>query len=210
MPNTRVRVKSAAVGGVVAAVLFYGTMRLLAVYAALTGQAESYNKVYGALGMLPVQLIGIVLLVASVVFFILELQHPGFGVPAAGGVICLLLGGWFLFEDAAQVSLLVLVPVAAGATAFFLVVLRAAIRMRRSTVEMRDDTMVGREGIVVRDLDPVGVVQVASEEWTAESTGPSLVRGTRVRILEMQKLKLTVEPLDAAGAAAGDAEGRQS
>ena len=162
-----------------------------------------------ALGMLPVQLLGVVLLVASVVFFIIELQAPGIGVPAVAGAAALLLGGWFLFEDTAQVSPLVLVPVAAGATAFFLVVLRAAIRMRRSSVEMRDDTMVGREGIVARDCDPVGVVQVASEEWSAVSSGEILVRGTRVRVIGVEKLRLTVEPLGAASAAApGDAEGR--
>jgi membrane-bound ClpP family serine protease len=38
-----------------------------------------------ALGMLPVQLIGVVLLVASLVFFVLELLHPGVGLPAIAG-----------------------------------------------------------------------------------------------------------------------------
>jgi membrane-bound serine protease (ClpP class) len=164
-----------------------------------------------ALGMLPVQLLGVVLLIASVVFFILELQAPGIGAAALAGAASLLVGGWFLFEDTAQISPLVLLPVAAGATAFFLVVLRAAIRMRRSAVEMRDDTMAGREGTVIRDCDPVGVVQVASEEWSAESTGGFLVRGTRVRVVGVEKLKLLVEPLSQpSAAAAGDAEGRHS
>ena len=51
-----------------------------------------------ALGMLPVQLIGVVLLAASVVFFVLELLHPGVGVPAIAGVVSLVLGGLFLFD----------------------------------------------------------------------------------------------------------------
>ena len=45
-----------------------------------------------ALGMLPFQLIGVVFLIASVVFFVLELKHPGVGLPAVAGIVCLVLG----------------------------------------------------------------------------------------------------------------------
>lgn len=164
-----------------------------------------------ALGMLPVQLLGVVLLLASVVFFVLELKHPGVGALAFGGVVCLVLGGWFLFEDQARVSPFIIVPVAAGATAFFLIVVRAAIRMRQSAVGMRDETLVGKEGVVVHDLAPTGVVQIASEEWTAEAVRGSFVKGDLVRVVAMDGLKLKVE---AAGApspvAPGGAEGRQA
>ena len=162
-----------------------------------------------ALGMLPVQLIGVVLLVASVAFFVLELKHPGIGLPAIGGVVCLVLGGWFLFGETARVSWLVIVPVAILAAAFFLIVVRAAIRMRRSSVEMRDESLVGQEGYVVNDCAPSGVVQIASEEWTAEAVRGNPVRGTRVRVVAMEGLKLKVEPVEtpSAAVASGD-EGR--
>lgn len=164
-----------------------------------------------ALGMLPVQLIGVVLLLASVVFFVLELNHPGLGALAVGGVVCLLLGGWFLFEDQARVSPFLIVPVAAGAAAFFLIVVRAAIRMRRSTVEMRDDTLVGKEGVVVNDLAPTGVIQIASEEWTAEAVRGTPVRGDHVRVVAVEGLTLKVEPVGAPTTAVpGGGEGRQA
>jgi len=164
-----------------------------------------------ALGMLPVQLLGVVLLLASIVFFVLELKHPGIGALAGGGVVCLLLGGWFLFQDQARISLFLIVPVAAAASAFFLVVVRAAIRMRHSTVEMRDDTLVGKEGTVVQALAPIGVVQIASEEWTAEAVSGSQVRGDRVRVVSMDGLKLKVEPVGAASPVVPDGvEGRQA
>lgn len=164
-----------------------------------------------ALGMLPVQLIGVVLLLASVVFFVLELKHPGLGAMAVAGVVCLVAGGWLLFEDYARVSPFLIVPVAAGAAAFFLIVVRAAIRMRRSTVEMRDDTLVGKEGIVVNDLVPTGVIQIASEEWTAEAVRGTPIRGDRVRVVEVEGLTLRVEPVGAATPAVpGGGEGRQA
>jgi membrane-bound serine protease (ClpP class) len=152
-----------------------------------------------ALGMLPVQLIGVVLLLASVGFFVLELLHPGVGLPAIAGVVCILLGGWFLFDSSVpgvQVSPLVIVPVAALAAFFFLVVVRSAMRLRHRKVITRDETLVGVEGTVVRDLGPVGVVKVAAEEWSAEAVRGNPRRGDRVRVVSLDGLKLKVEPVE--------------
>lgn len=155
-----------------------------------------------ALGTLPVQLIGVGLLAASIVFFVLEVLSPGVGVPAAGGVVALLLGGWFLFDSSVpgvRVSPLVLVPVAGFATLFFLVVVRSAVALRHRGVITRDETLIGREGVVVRDLDPRGIVQVASEEWTAEGAGTApaaLRRGDRIRVVAMDGLRLRVERVE--------------
>ncbi len=166
-----------------------------------------------ALGMLPVQLIGVLLLVGSVVFFVLELMHPGVGALAAGGVIALVLGGLFLFDSSVPgvaVSPLVIVPVTAFALFFFLVVIRSAIKLRTKKAITRDEQLVGRAGVVVRDLDPAGVVQVASEQWSAETAGGTLRAGDRVRVVGMQGLKLKVEPVDEpAPVASASAEGRE-
>ena len=55
-------------------------------------------------GVLPVQLIGVGLLVAAAVLMIVELNAPGFGLWGIAGTICLLLGGWFLYDRAGGVS----------------------------------------------------------------------------------------------------------
>jgi membrane-bound serine protease (ClpP class) len=151
-----------------------------------------------AFGMLPVQLIGIVLLIASVAFFVLELKHPGIGVPAIGGIVCLVLGGLLLFDRSiptAGVSLLVIVPVAVLAGAFFVFVVRAAVRMRGKRSVTRDETLVGQEGVVLQDLSPLGVVQVAAEEWTAEAVHGTAAKGDHVRVVEVSGLRLRVEPV---------------
>ena len=163
-----------------------------------------------ALGMLPVQLIGVVLLLASVVFFVLELMHPGVGLPAAAGVVCVILGGLLLFDTSVpgvEVSPLVILPVAAFAAFFFLIVVRKAIGLRKLKVSNRDEQMVGREGVVLQDLDPTGVVQVASEHWTASSVRGTPRKGDRVRVVQMEGLRLKVEPVEEPATAS--TEGRE-
>jgi membrane-bound serine protease (ClpP class) len=164
--------------------------------------------------MLPVQIIGVVLLVASVVFFVLELLHPGVGLPAIAGVVCLVLGGLYLFDTSVpgvSVSPIVIVPVAIFAALFFLIVVRAAMRLRHRGSTTRDEELVGLEGVVLSDLHPRGVVQVASEHWTAESVRGTPRKGDHVRVVEMEGLKLKVEPVEAPATAApeGQRGGRQ-
>jgi membrane-bound serine protease (ClpP class) len=167
-----------------------------------------------ALGMLPVQLIGVAFLLASIVFFVLEIMHPGVGVPAVAGVISLLLGGWFLFDASVpgvRVSPLVIAPVAGFAAFFFLVVVRSALQLRRKKVVTRSENLIGVEGTVIRDLAPDGVVQVASEEWSAQAIRGRPTRGQQVRVVAMEGLRLKVEPVEeAAPRAPAPAEGRHT
>lgn len=152
-----------------------------------------------ALGMLPVQLLGVVLLIASVVFFVLEIKHPGLGLPTAGGVVSLVLGGMFLFDpdvESARVSWWVLAPVAIFAGAFSTWVLRAAVKLWKRGPARTAADVVGEEGVAMTALAPSGVVQVAAEEWTAESLAGRIPKGTRVRVREIDGLRLKVEPAE--------------
>jgi membrane-bound serine protease (ClpP class) len=160
-------------------------------------------------GMLPVQLIGVVLLVASAVFFLLELKHPGLGLPTVGGLTTLVLGGLFLFNPSvpnARVSPWVIAPVAILAGAFFAFVVKAALDARRLPRSTGREPLVGAEGRVTSALEPRGVVQVASERWTAESTAGPLPAGTRVRVIRVEGLRVIVEPLKETSAV-GSGEG---
>ena len=84
-------------------------------------------------GVLPVQLIGVGLLVAAAVLMIVELNAPGFGLWGIAGTICLLLGGWFLYDRAGGVSVspAVLLATAAFVGVFFAIVLRKVLKVQR-------------------------------------------------------------------------------
>ena len=67
--------------------------------------------------------------------------------------------------------------------------------------------IVGSEGVVEDDLDPEGVVLVSSEQWSARSVAGPLPRGTRVRVVGVDRLRLDVEPIKEQATAVPLAEG---
>ncbi|MEX2552937.1 MAG: nodulation protein NfeD [Actinomycetota bacterium] len=149
-------------------------------------------------GMLPVQIIGLVLLAASVGFFLVELHAPGVGAPAIGGVVSLIAGGLLLFDRSvpgAQVSPGVIAPVAMGIALFFYFVVKAALKTRHLPQSVKSQAALGATGYATTDLAPGGIVHVAAETWTAEATGP-VAKGQKVRVIGVEGLRLRVEPID--------------
>jgi membrane-bound serine protease (ClpP class) len=160
-------------------------------------------------GFLPVQLAGVILLVLSAVFFLLELKHPGIGLPTVGGVITLVVGGLLLFNSAvpnARVSPWLLGGVAAALAVFFGFVVGAVLRARHLPPAAGIEGLEGETGVAIDDLNPSGRVRVLRENWSAESVGPPISKGSPVKVVEVKGLRLVVEPAGEAvrGTAPGD------
>jgi membrane-bound serine protease (ClpP class) len=156
-----------------------------------------------ALGMLPVDLLGVILLIASVAFFLLELKLPGTGIATGAGLAALIFGGLFLFDPSvpsARVSPWVIGPVALFAALFFIFVVRAAIRMRGKKTVSGTPRLVGQKGMVLTELNPSGIVQVAAEEWSAEAVREPVAKGRRIRVVGVEGLRLKVEAVEEARA----------
>lgn len=157
-------------------------------------------------GFLPVRLIGIALLVASVVFFVVELKVPGLGIWSLAGIASLILGGLVLFDPAGgvRVSPFAIVPVAGFMALFFGFVVSKALAMRHLPAAQGPEAIVGREGVVLAGgLDHEGVVRVAAEEWRATSPTGAIPEGARIRVVRLDGLVLTVEPVASEHAPAG-------
>jgi membrane-bound serine protease (ClpP class) len=149
-------------------------------------------------GLLPVRLIGIVLLIASVVCFVIELKAPGLGIWGLLGLVFLLLGGWFLYDRAGgvEVSPWTLGGVAIFAGVFFGIVVAAALKIRHEPSAW-NRTVIGREGVALpAGIGPKGgIVRVDAEEWRAVSPSGQIPGGAKIRVLSLDGLVLTVEPL---------------
>jgi len=149
---------------------------------------------FASFGMLAVELLGVVLLIASVGFFLLELKVPGVGLATAGGLASLVIGGLLLFDRSvpnSTVSPGVIVPVAVASGLFFAFVVQAAMKARHLPVTQRVDRLVGVEGYATTDLDPSGIVHVSSETFSADSEVP-ISKGERVVVTGVDGLKLKV------------------
>jgi membrane-bound serine protease (ClpP class) len=153
---------------------------------------------FASLGMLPFEIIGVALLLASAVFLVLELQVPGPGIFTAGAIISLVLGGLLLFDPGipgARVSVWTIAPVAALLLLFLITIVPATQRVRRMPRVPDSARLLGRGGVVTEALDPDGVVLVASESWTATSQSGPIPKDARVRVAGINGLKLIVEPM---------------
>jgi membrane-bound serine protease (ClpP class) len=151
-----------------------------------------------AFGMLPVQLIGIVLLVASAGFLLLELKHPGITFAGIAAIVTLILGGLLLFNNdvpGVGVSPLTIIPVAVVMTLYLIFVVPAVLHARHLPARAGTERFIGKEGVATTALKPRGTARVASELWTVDSVAGPIARGTRVRVVAVEGLRLKVEPV---------------
>jgi len=136
-----------------------------------------------AFTVLPVNLLGVLLLVAAVGLFALDATlagHGGFVLLGLGGFVAgslLLYGGGQPGSAAAAVSLplVLVITVAAAAGATFLV--RTALAMHRLPPIGGAHRLLGATGTVATALGPVGAVRVGGELWTARLYEPAAPRG---------------------------------
>ncbi len=149
-----------------------------------------------SLSVLPVSAVGLLFLGLAAALFVVELFAPGVGVGAAGGTVALVLGGLFLFRDTPGlgVSLAVILPVAAVVGAAVLLAGRLVVRSQRGSSRATGAGLfVGRALTVARVTDGGGQAFVEGAWWRLRSTGPPLVQGARVRVVDVDGLDLVVE-----------------
>ncbi len=148
------------------------------------------------LARLPVNFIGLGVLLASLVLFIVDLKVQSGGLTVVA-VIGLIVGSLLLFRPGAGVALSpwVIFGATLVSAGLFGWVFRTALRAQRMAVRTGPQTLIGAEGIATTPIDPVGTVQVRSELWTAISEVP-IPAGTPVRVVAVEGLRIHVVPID--------------
>ena len=162
------------------------------------------------LGMLPVNVAGLILIIAAIGFFIIDAQVVGHGLPTAAGITSLVLGGLFLFDAKvanARVSKGLLVGVALALGGFFFFIVRAALKTRKQPVASGQESLVGMTGTVRVPIAPTGIVHARGEEWSARTRGAPIAPGTTVRVTGIEGLTLDVEPVEAGSETESSEEG---
>jgi len=156
--------------------------------------AVSLVLAFYSLSTLPVNYAGVLLILLSVVFFILEVYVTSYGVLAMGGVVALILGSVMLFDQprtGIEVSTGVLVSSIGAVIVFVAVVTTLAVRTHLSRPRTGYEGMLGQTGVVasVAEDGKSGKVRVFGELWNADFD-QTAAPGDKVTIESLSGLRL--------------------
>lgn len=144
--------------------------------------------------VLPVNYVGILLIILAVVLFVLELKVPSFGLLSIGAIVSLTLGSVMLFdtgETAMRVSWSVILPTVGFVSAFFIFAMGLVVKAWRSKPRTGGKGLIGEVGYALSDLDTEGKVAVHGEYWNARADS-RIPKGEKVRVVTVENLWLRV------------------
>ncbi len=162
-----------------------------------------------AFQMLPINYVGLALIVLGFALMIAEALSPSIGALGIGGVIALVIGSIMLIDT--DVPGFGISPVLIGSVGFasgilFLGLASFAMRAWRRPVATGAEAMIGIEGEILDWSGQRGRVRVHGELWRAR--GPSgLERGAKVVVTALENLWVTVEPGDGQAPGSGEKDG---
>jgi membrane-bound serine protease (ClpP class) len=151
-----------------------------------------------ALQVLPVNYVGILLMILAVILFIAEIKVVSYGLLSVGGIVSLTLGSVMLFEsgeDAMRVSWSIIVPTVAAVSAFFIFALGLVVRAWMRQPLTGTQGLVGELGVTLTDIDKEGKVAIHGEYWNARSD-QRIPKGSKVRVASVEGLHIKVTPAD--------------
>lgn len=152
------------------------------------------------MSVLPVNYVGLALIVVALAMFAAEVTVTSYGALTVGGIVCLTLGGMMLVDSPTgflRVSLGVLVPVAVATGVITVFLLSCIVRAHRQRVQTGSEALVDRQAVARGKFAPDGngfhgQVFVHGEIWQARSTLP-VSDGQIVRIRAREGLTLEIE-----------------
>jgi len=167
----------------------------------LAGILGAVSLLFGfyALSVLPTNWAGVLLIILSVIFLLVDLQAAGLGVWTVGGVAALVGGGLLLFAGApAAVSLSpwAIVLAVVVTLLFFVSVMTAALRVRLRRPITGEDALIGTVGEAKTDIAPEGTVMTKGTLWRARTMETGIAAGAMVEVKATEGLVLLVEPLE--------------
>jgi membrane-bound serine protease (ClpP class) len=149
-----------------------------------------------SLTILPINWVGVALLLLSVTLFVLEAKFASHGVLGIGATISMVLGAMLLINGPPEVRihLTTAVAVAVPFAVITMFLVSIVVQARRNKVMTGASGMIGEVGITRTALEPEGQVLVRGEIWDAVASA-SVPAGARVRVKALAGLKLLVEPV---------------
>jgi membrane-bound serine protease (ClpP class) len=149
-----------------------------------------------ALQVMPINYVGLALIILGIVLMISEAFIPSFGALGVGGVIAFVIASVMLIDTDVPgygIPWALIVPLAVTSGLFSFFVVGMAVKARARPVVTGAEQMIGATGEILEDMENEGWAHVHGEQWRVRSKVP-LKRGDRVRVRARRDLTLDVEP----------------
>ena len=206
--TTRQRVLSKVLNPNIALIL--GLIGLLGLYIEFSNPGLIFPGVAGgvcvflalvAFNILPINLLGVVLILAAIVLFALEVKVTSYGLLASLGIAVMVLGSLILIDSPLpelRVKLITAVGITLPFAAITIFLMRLVILAHRNKSVTGKEGMVGEIGTALTDIQSQGRVQVHGEIWQASSPQP-IESGNRVRVVAVEGLNIQVARVNGPG-----------
>jgi membrane-bound serine protease (ClpP class) len=149
-----------------------------------------------ALGQLPVNIAGVLLIVLAFGLFIGEVLTTSFGLFTVGGVTSLVIGALILFQGADpavfRVDPWLIGTMTILITLLFVFVVTRVIRAHRKRATTGKEEIIGRRAVVRETINPEGTVFFKGELWSAVSDSGPIEAGEEVTVTAIDGLILQV------------------
>jgi len=159
-----------------------------------------------ALQLLPINFVGLGLIVLGLGFLVAEMFLPTFGSLGIGGVIAFAIGALMLIDTDVPgfgVPIGIVIGLALFTALFVFTVSGVALKARKRPVVSGAEAMLGSVGVMLTNEGAApdvgnGWARVQGERWRVRSAAQAALpgEGARVRVISRHGLTLTVEPLE--------------
>lgn len=144
--------------------------------------------------IIPINALGLLLIVLAFVLFILELKFTSFGFFTVGGIVSFFIGATILFDSplpGGGIPMSSIIAMLLVVLAFVFIVVRAVVNAHSVKVVTGNEGLVGEEGRALGDFTGEGKIRVHGEIWNAQVDG-DIRSGDKVIVEEVHGMLLMI------------------
>lgn len=149
-----------------------------------------------SLGVLPFNWLGLVLMGAAIVLFILDIKASTQGALTFAGTVSFIAGALILFNAPlspyGQISIPLVIVVGILTALFFAFVIAKALQAQKPRSVTGREGLIGRTGIAKSRMEPNGWVLVAGEYWSAVAENGPIDEGDKVEVVRVEGFRVVV------------------
>jgi membrane-bound serine protease (ClpP class) len=150
-----------------------------------------------ALQVLPVNYVGLALILVGLALITAEAFVPSFGALGIGGIAAIIFGSIMMFDSGIPgfgISITFVMGMGLVAGLLLLWLLSYLVKARRQGAVSGRDRIVGGHGVAMESFTGAGKVWLEGEAWSAASKSP-VEKDQTVLVLDLDGLVLRVEPV---------------